>query len=214
MQSPPLQHVRWRRASLAGLLAFIAATAVTAAWFHEEARWNPRIAGVMLVGLSLAAVIVALRSPSLTAASIRMAVGAALLLVSVEWARTAAESVGWQYHSIYLWLAFWGLATVVLPLLLGRAIALASATSAGDKWVAHLRQVPAGYLLFLLAVLLSLAIGFVLEQVMASLFPGPPIPPPVALAVKGSPPNLALQRTRPAAAPCSRFRASLGGPVR
>ena len=194
MQSHPPRRVRWRQSSLAGLLAFIAALAVAAAWFHDEARWNSRIAGVMLVGFSLAVVIVSLRSPSLMAASIRIAVGAALLLVSVAWARTSSTSTGWQYRSIYHWIAFWGLATFVLPLLLVRAIGRAPATSTRDKWLAHLRQVPAGFLLFLLALLLSLAIGFVLVQVMTSFFPGPPAPPSVVL--EGAEGDILLTRSR------------------
>lgn len=168
-QSPPRQHRR-RRASIAGLLALIAAVAVATAWFQEESRSSHRWAVVMLAGFALAGAVVSLSSPSLTAASIRLAVGSALLLVSVAWARTRAESVGWQYGSVFHWAAYWALATVVLPILAGPGLRRIWMASGRQAWVGHLRQVPGGFVFYILTVLLSLLIGGVLD----ALNPPPP----------------------------------------
>jgi peptidoglycan/LPS O-acetylase OafA/YrhL len=177
MSIPPSRHTRRRYVSLAGLLAFIAAIAVITAWFHEESKWNARMAAVMLVAFAIAAVVVSMSSPSLTAASIRLAVGSALLLASVAWALTSPTSVGWQYHSVFHWAAYWALATVVLPVLAGPGLGRIWAASRRQEWVDRLRQVPAGFLLFLLTILLSLAIGFVLDVVL---------PPPAPMTWTGS----------------------------
>jgi hypothetical protein len=170
MSMHPPRSARGRRVSLAGLLALIAAIAVALAWFLEESRWISRGALVMLAGFALAAAIMSLSSPTQVAASIRLAVGSALLLVSVAWDRLRAEAIGWQYHSVFHWVGHWALATVVLPLLLGPGLARAWATSGRGGWVDRLRQVPAGFLLFLLAMLLSLAFRISLD----ALAPRPP----------------------------------------
>src|SRR5262245_45166888 len=159
---------RGRRVTLAGLLAFIAAVAVATAWFQEESKWNGRWAVLMLGGFALASAIVCLNSPSLTAASIRMAVGSALLLVSVAWSRFRPEAVGWHYSSVYHWLGYWALATVALPWLLGPGLSRAWIASGRERWVGDLKQVPRGFLLFLLAILLSFALMAVLDLLVPS----------------------------------------------
>jgi hypothetical protein len=189
MINPLAPHTGRRRASLAGLLAFIAAVAVATAWFHEESRWDSRWAVLTLGGFALAAAIVTLRSRSLTDASIRLAVGAAVLLVSVAFTRIHAETAGWHYRSVFHWAAYWALATVALPMLLGPGLRRRWAAAGREKWVERLRQVPAGFLLFLLAILLSSTIDYVLSYAQSAMgLPPPPfrvgggtivtIPPP------------------------------------
>jgi hypothetical protein len=178
MKIPPLPQICRRRASLAGLLAFIAAIAVATAWFHEESRWASRWAVVMLGGFATAAAIVTLGSRSLTDASVRLAAGSAVLLASVAWSRIQSETAGWHYRSAFHWAAYWALATVALPMLAGPGLRRCWAAAGRERWVDRLRQVPAGFLLFLLAIVLSVAIDYVLSAV------APPAPPP--LVVRGS----------------------------
>ncbi len=132
--SPPRQMGR-RRASIAGLLALIAAVAVATAWFHEESKWDSRWAVEMLGGFALAAAIVTLGSPSLTDASIRVAVGSAVLLTSVAWVRISPHTAGWHYRSPLHWVVYWALATVALPMLLGPGLRRLWAASGREKWV-------------------------------------------------------------------------------
>jgi hypothetical protein len=172
MTNPPALHNGRRRASLAGLLALIAAIAVGTAWFHEQARVDARWAYVMLGGFAAAAAIATLGSRSLTDASIRLAVGAAILLVSVAFTRFSAVTAGWHYRSVFHWAAYWALATVVLPVLLGPGLRRRWASSGREHWVHRLRQVPAGFLLFLLATLLATAISVALD----ALPPPAPVP--------------------------------------
>jgi hypothetical protein len=139
MSIDPPQSARGRHISLAGLLAFIAAIAVALTWFLEESRWDSRWAVAMLAGFALAAAIVTWRSPTLIAASIRLAVGSALLLVSVAWHRWSPFQVGWQYRSVFHWVGYWALATVALPLLVGPGLARAWAASGRERWIDRLR---------------------------------------------------------------------------
>ena len=127
----------------------------------------------MLGGFALVGAAVSLSSPSLTAASIRLAVGSALLLVSVAWARTRAESVGWQYGSVFHWAAYWALATVVLPILAGPGLRRIWMANGRQAWVGHLRQVPGGFVFYVLTVLLSLFIAGILD----AFGPSRPAPP-------------------------------------
>jgi hypothetical protein len=172
MIDPPPRYIGRRRASLAGLLAFIAAVAVATAWFHEESRWDLRWAVVMLGGFALAAAIVTMGSRSLTDASIRLAVGAAILLVSVAFTQFSGVTAGWHYRSVIHWAAYWALATVALPMLLGPGLRRLWAASGRETWVDRLRQVPAGFLLFLLATFLATAILYALDTL------APPLPAP------------------------------------
>ncbi len=170
MTNPPPPHNVRRRASLAGLLAFIAAFAVGTAWFQQQSRFDARWAYVMLGGFAAAAAIATLGSRSLTDASIRLAVGAAILLVSVAFTKISAYTAGWHYRSVLHWALYWALATVALPMLLGPALRRRWAASGREHWVHRLRQVPAGFLLFLLATVLATAITIVLEALTP---PGP-----------------------------------------
>jgi hypothetical protein len=193
MSIDPPQSARGRRISLAGLLAFIAAIAVALTWFLEESRWNSRWAAAMLAGFAWAAAIVTFRSPTLIAASIRLAVGASLLLVSVAWHQWSPTAVGWQYRSGFHWVVYWALATVALPLLVGPGLARAWVASGRERWIARLKQVPRGFLLYLLAILLSLAVGFAVESL--------------------APPRAPLVGRRPRAGPPP-YRRPLGPPTR
>jgi hypothetical protein len=172
MSTEPPGPVRRRYASLAGLLACIAAIAVITAWFHEESKGNYLRASLMLGGFAIASLIVCANSRSLTATSIRMAVGAALMLASVAWAMLAPFSVGWQYRSAIHWVAYWALATVVLPMLAGPALGRRWKASGRPEWVHRLKQVPAGFLLFLLTMILYFAAAVLVQSI------SPPPPPP------------------------------------
>ncbi len=176
MTMEPPGPARRRYATLAGLLACIAAIAVITAWFHEESKGDYRRAGLMLGGFAIASLIVCANSRSLTAASIRMAVGAALMLASVAWAMLAPVSVGWQYRSAIHWVGYWALATVVLPMLMGPALGRRWVASGRPEWVHRLRQVPAGFLLFLLTMILYFAMGLLLQAIS---------PPPPSRLIKG-----------------------------
>jgi hypothetical protein len=103
MGAHPPQSARGRYISLAGLVAFIAAIAVALTWFLEESRSDSRGAAAMLAGFALATAIVTWSCPTLIAASIRVAVGSALLLISAAWHRRSPEAVGWQYRSASRW---------------------------------------------------------------------------------------------------------------
>jgi hypothetical protein len=118
----------------------------------------------MLAGFALATAIVTWSSPTLIAASIRVAVGSALLLISVAWHCWSPEAVGWQYRSASRWVVYWALATVALPFLAGPGLARAWVAPGRERWIDRLKQVPRGFLLYLLAILLSLSIGFVIES--------------------------------------------------
>lgn len=194
MNIHPPRFSRGRRISLAGLLAFIAAIAVALTWFLEESRLDSRGAVAMLAGFALATAIVTWSCATLIAASIRLAVGAALLLVSVAWHRWSPYQVGWQYRSEFHWVGYWALATVALPLLVGPGLARAWVAWGRERWIDRLKQVPRGFLLYLLAILLSLVIGFAFESLA-------PTPPPV------------VWTRRPRALP-PRYPRSLGPPSR
>ncbi len=163
MSLDPPRQSRRRYASIAGLLALIAAIAVVSAWCQAESKSRTGLSVGMLVGFAVSAAIVCVRSPTLTAASIRLAVGSSLLLVSVALSLTLSTGAGWHHHSIFHWLLYWALATVVLPLLLGPGLRRIWATSGRQAWVDHLRQVPAGFLLFVLTFFLFFAIENVLN---------------------------------------------------
>lgn len=182
MSAHPPQSARGRFISLAGLLAFIAAIAVALTWFLGESRSDSRGAAAMLAGFALATAIVTFRSPTLIAASIRVAVGSTLLLISVAWHRWSPEAVGWQYRSEFRWVVYWALATVALPLLAGPGLARSWVAPGRERWVDGLKQVPRGFLLYLLAMLVSLSIGFVIESLAPPprtiILMGPSRPPP------------------------------------
>jgi len=130
----------------------------------------------MLAGFASSTAIVTGSSPTLIAASIRLAVGADLLLVSVAWHRWSPYQVGWQYRSVCHRAEYWALATVALPLLVGPGLARAWVASGRERWIDHLKQVPRGFLLYLMAILLSLAVGFAFESLA-------PSPPPVVWTI-------------------------------
>jgi peptidoglycan/LPS O-acetylase OafA/YrhL len=92
-----------------------------------------------------------------------MAVGAALMLASVAWAMLAPVSVGWQYRSAIHWVGYWALATVVLPMLAGPALGRRWKASGRPEWVHRLKQVPAGFLLFLLTMILYFAMAVLVQ---------------------------------------------------
>jgi peptidoglycan/LPS O-acetylase OafA/YrhL len=191
MSTEPSGPDRRRFASLAGLLACIAAIAVVTAWFHEESKGDYRRAGLMLGGFAIASLIVCANSPSLTAASIRMAVGAALMLASVAWAMLAPISVGWQYRSAIHWVGYWALATVVLPMLVGPALVRRWAASGRPEWVHRLKQVPAGFLLFLLTMVLYFAMVLLVQVLSPLLTPRSGVRRPVPYSVPAPPPPTA-----------------------
>src|SRR5262249_35283639 len=95
-------------------------------------------------------------------------VGSALLLVSVAWHKWSPYQVGWQYRSAFHWVGYRALATVALPMLVGPGLARAWAGSGRESWVDRLKQVPRGFRLYLLAMLLSLAVGFAFESLAPS----------------------------------------------
>ena len=178
MYSQPPATVRHRKRSLAGLLACIAAMALAADWFRIRAAQDPLSAFAMLIGFILASAIVCMRSPSLMMASVRLAVGSALLLA---WAWAASiprlPVPGWRYGPFCLWLAYWWGATVALPLLLVRFLDRMSARSWSAGLIRTLRQIPPGFLILILTILLWLTIGFIVDQVVPVFFPSPPPPP-------------------------------------